>query len=259
MHGSQPDQDLKLVFVAPAEAAAPAPIEIVAARSGELGVRFSPEGGKATTSELAVKKPVQTPWPGITFEIRQRFDHARSVQTAIAVEPAREEATPAILVAATIQGREQDFWLRKGDARSLAADGGTYNFTFADKSPPLGFNLTLDRFRIGRYPGTERPRSFESQVTFFDPAAGRQQSQVISMNRPGTHGGYTFYQSSYHLEPGGRSTSVLSLSWDPGQPIVFVGYVGMLAGMIWVLAIRVIDRRKGRPPDSGNPILAGEP
>ena len=259
MHGSHPDQDLKLVFVAPAEAAAPVPVEIAAARSGELGVRFNPEDGRAMTSELTVGKFVETPWPGITLAIRQRFDHARSEQIAVAVEPAREEAAPAILVAATIQGRVQSFWLRKGDVRSLAADGATYSFTFADKSPPLGFNLTLDRFRIGRYPGTEHPRSFESQVTLFDPAAGRQQSQVIGMNRPATHGGYTLYQSSYHLEPGGQSTSVLSVSWDPGQPVVFVGYVGMLVGMLWVLAIRVIDRRKGQPSDRGVRTPQGEP
>jgi len=257
MHGSQPDQDLKLFFVTSAQAAVP--IEIVAARSGELGVRFSPEEGKATTTELTAGKSVKTPWPGVTFAIRQRFDHARSEQTAVPIEPAREEATPAILVAVTIQGRERNLWLRKGDVRSLAADGATYQFTFADKSSPLGFNLTLDRFRIGRYPGTERPRSFESQVTFFDPAAGRQQSQVMSMNRPATHGGYTFYQSSYHQGPGGKYTSVLSLSWDPGEPIVFIGYLSMLAGMIWVVALRVIDRRKGKLPDSGVRTPEGEP
>jgi cytochrome c biogenesis protein ResB len=79
------------------------------------------------------------------------------------------------------------------------------------------------------------------------------------MNRPATHGGYTLYQASYHLDPGGPSTSVLSVSWDPGQPVVFAGYVLMLAGMVWVLALRVIDRRKGRPSDGGGQVLAGEP
>jgi cytochrome c biogenesis protein ResB len=69
------------------------------------------------------------------------------------------------------------------------------------------------------------------------------------MNHPTTHGGYTFYQSEYRQDPTtGRTMSILSVSRDPGQPIVFAGYVGMLVGMIWVLVLRVLDRKRAAAP-----------
>ena len=62
------------------------------------------------------------------------------------------------------------------------------------------------------------------------------------MNQPTKYGRYTFYQSSYRQQ-GERMLSVLSVSWDSGQPIVFAGYIGMLAGMVLVLTRRILDRR----------------
>ena len=38
--------------------------------------------------------------------------------------------------------------------------------------------------------------------------------------------------------------TVLSVSKDPGQPIVFFGYFGLVAGMLTVLATRITDRRR---------------
>ena len=42
--------------------------------------------------------------------------------------------------------------------------------------------------------------------------------------------------------------SVLSVSRDPGLPIVFAGYVTMVVGMVWVLAVRMWSRRPAASP-----------
>ena len=63
---------------------------------------------------------------------------------------------------------------------------------------------------------------------------GIEQSRVTSMNHPAQYGGFTIFQSSYSQE-GGRTMSVLSVSRDPGQPIVFAGYIMMILGMVVVL------------------------
>jgi cytochrome c biogenesis protein ResB len=189
---------------------------------------------------------VETPWPGITFTVYGRYDHARMDHDVVAVDPPRESAIPALRVSVkTAQGADQ-FWVRKGGSRTFTAGASVYRFTFDDRARPLGFDLTLDRFRIGYYPGTQRPRSFESQLTLSDPSMGRQQSHVVSMNRPVSHGDYTLYQSSYHQLSSGKSVSVLSVSWDPGKPVVFAGYIMMFLGMIWMLVMRRLDSGQQR-------------
>ncbi|MBU0616981.1 MAG: cytochrome c biogenesis protein ResB, partial [Planctomycetes bacterium] len=109
---------------------------------------------------------------------------------------------------------------------------------------------------VGHYPGTQRPRSFESHVSFFDPATGREQSCVISMNQPAKHGSYTLYQSSYRQSARGPAISYLSVSRDPGKPVVFAGYIAMMIGMLLVLWTRIMERRaKAAVAGSGRSVV----
>jgi cytochrome c biogenesis protein ResB len=62
------------------------------------------------------------------------------------------------------------------------------------------------------------------------------------MNHPVSYGAYTLYQSSYQ-RGGERLVSILSVSWDPGKPVVFAGYIGLMIGMLLVL-IRKISPNK---------------
>lgn len=160
----------------------------------------------------------------------------------VPVEPVRKEREPAVLLRVSTPKNSSQMWLQKLQPRPVSVDGVTYEVTYAEKVAPLGFELTLDRFQIGTYPGTMRPRSFESQVTLLDATTGRKQGGVISMNHPLSYGGYTLYQSSYRQEKE-HSVSFLSVSWDPGQPIVFTGYVALIVGMVWVLIQRMRERR----------------
>ncbi|OQC39228.1 MAG: Cytochrome c biogenesis protein CcsA [Acidobacteria bacterium ADurb.Bin051] len=106
----------------------------------------------------------------------------------------------------------------------------------------LPFAVRLDDFQIDYYDGTSRPAMFRSLVTVLD---GEERAGVIEMNRPLTHGGYNFFQSSYQLQ-GGREMSILSVARDPGQAIVFLGYLLLVGGMILVFATRLSQLRAAR-------------
>jgi cytochrome c-type biogenesis protein CcsB len=106
----------------------------------------------------------------------------------------------------------------------------------------LPFAIRLDDFEIDVYPGTGRPAMFRSRVTVSDPARGAPFPAVIQMNHELVHGGFRFFQSSYQIAEG-REMTVLSVSKDPGMPIVFVGYTILVAGMITVLSTRIAQRR----------------
>ena len=105
----------------------------------------------------------------------------------------------------------------------------------------LPFRVRLDAFEIDTHPGTRRPAMFRSRVVVLD-AEGAQHPGVIEMNRPLTHGGYSFFQSSYQIQ-GGREMTILSVSRDPGEAIVFIGYTLLVAGMIVVLFTRLAQFR----------------
>jgi cytochrome c-type biogenesis protein CcsB len=105
----------------------------------------------------------------------------------------------------------------------------------------LPFAVRLDAFEIDYYEGTRRPAQFRSRVTVEDH--GRETHAVIEMNRELSYGGYKFFQSSYRETPG-RDETILLATKDPGAPIVFLGYYGLVVGMIVVLSTRISDRRR---------------
>lgn len=63
------------------------------------------------------------------------------------------------------------------------------------------------------------------------------------MNHPASYGGYNFFQSSYQMD-GGRTASFLSVSRDPGQPVVYLGYISTIVGMIVVLVQRMVGQKR---------------
>ena len=101
----------------------------------------------------------------------------------------------------------------------------------------LPFSVRLLDFRIDHYPGTMRPAGFRSDVEIIDPD-GKSFKAAVWMNHELTYKGWSLFQSSYRQEAG-REATVLSVSKDPGQPIVFVGYVLLVVGMCIVLATRI--------------------
>ncbi len=249
MHGTSQTPGLKLTFVVDSTDDPATPVEVLSGPDGELHVRFVGPGGRVTTHALEIGVAVESAWPGRDFTVLNRYESARVEWVVEPVEPVRQTRAPAILARLTTPSETAERWLVKHRAVPVRLGGGSYELVFGDKAVPLGFTLTLDSFRVGYYPGGQRPRSFESQVTITDPRTGRTRAHVISMNSPASFGGYTFYQSSYRQERG-QTVSFLSVSRDPGMPIVFAGYIGLMAGMVITLGTRLVarGRRPGRSP-----------
>ena len=244
MHGGGEDA-AKVTFVAAQQEDAPStPVEIIDGGERGLHVRFLAHGDKITHHALTANEPVETPWSNISLTLRQNYDHARRHEECVPVDPPRKARVAAVLLASTSASDPQRIWVQKGAAKRVTLDGTRYVLRYGDKRLPLDFTVKLNRFHIDTYPGTGRPRSFESDVTFIDPDTNQEHERPISMNHPAKHGSYTFYQSSYKQEAGGRSISYLSVAWDPGQPIVFTGYVGMVLGMLLLLIQRTRDRQR---------------
>ncbi len=258
MHGreGQEGQDLKVTLVRKAEEPG-FPIEIFAAPEGRLHVRFTPQNREPTVGELTVGQSMVTPWDGIALTVLRRIENARRQSRFEPVNPPGQNPSPALELEVSDGGQPVQVWLRKHQPLPETLGDRQYMLAFSDATVPLGFRLTLKEFTVARYPGSQMPRSYESQVTITDPAIGRDQARVISMNNPTSHGRYTLFQSSYtEGEQGRPDTSILSVSWDPGKWIVFAGYFGIVAGMIWVVVLRMGERRPKSP--TVRPTLGGK-
>ncbi len=108
----------------------------------------------------------------------------------------------------------------------------------------LPFTVKLDDFVLDTYPGTMRPAGFSSQVQVTDHETGKTFPAKIWMNNELHHRGYALFQSSYQ-QMAGREATVLAVSKDPGQTIVFTGFITLILGMIIVLATRASQSRNG--------------
>ncbi len=107
----------------------------------------------------------------------------------------------------------------------------------------LPFSVKLEDFVLETYQGTMRPSGFASQVVVTDIDTGKSFPARIWMNTPLHHRGWSLFQSSYQQD-GGREATVLSVSKDPGQLVVFAGYATLVLGMILVLLTRVSQKRE---------------
>ncbi|MEZ5072916.1 MAG: cytochrome c biogenesis protein ResB, partial [Bacteroidales bacterium] len=111
-----------------------------------------------------------------------------------------------------------------------------YAITYGSREVELPFSLFLKDFVVDRYPGSNSPSSFASEVVLVDQEMGIQEDRRIFMNNVLKHRGYRFYQSSYDNDELG---TVLSVNKDrAGTFVTYLGYLILMAGMLAALFVR---------------------
>ena len=99
----------------------------------------------------------------------------------------------------------------------------------------LPFSLTLDRFEIETYSGSNKPKDYVSYLHLND--GENHQDVVISMNHILKYKHYRFYQSDYDE----HGNSVLDVARDPwGIAVTYTGYALLFVALMAML----IKRRK---------------
>lgn len=137
------------------------------------------------------------------------------------------------------QTKEVIVWGTKGlvgDFTNVEIDGQTFELAYGSIPIELPFRIHLNDFILDRYPGSNSPSSFASEITLIDKEKNEKFDFRIYMNHILTHRGYRFYQSSYDSDEGG---TILSVNHDaPGTIVSYMGYALMAAGMIFSLISR---------------------
>ncbi len=198
--------------------------------SEELQYRVFTASKNGQTSAGTVKSgdSLETGWMGLTFRILKYLPHAKDLWTYEPLETSAEGAIQAI----RFHFNGNEYWTGLNSSVRLFSDNAYHVFIFANRMKRLGFALRLDEFRVGRYQGTRRAASYESDVTVLDPQ-GKNFKTTISMNEPLKYKGYTFYQSSFQEDEMGRPTmSILSVNQDWGRPWKYLGSLLIVIGII---------------------------
>ena len=94
----------------------------------------------------------------------------------------------------------------------------------------LPFSITLCAFQLDRYPGSNSPSSYASEITVTDTEMKSVRPFRIFMNNILNYRGYRFFQSSYDSDEKGTVLSVNHDYW--GTFITYTGYFLMVIGMI---------------------------
>lgn len=117
----------------------------------------------------------------------------------------------------------------EGETHKIELNGTEITMTFGAKRITLPFSVELLDFQLERYPGSNSPSSYASEVVLIDESKDLIQPHRIYMNNVLNYGGYRFFQSSYDRDELGTILSVNHDSW--GTAITYIGYLLMSLGM----------------------------
>ena len=120
---------------------------------------------------------------------------------------------------------------------STVVDGKSIEISFGSKVTVLPFRLKLNDFILERYPGSNSPSGYKSDVILIDKSNGIEKPFIIFMNNILKYKGYRFYQSSYDQDEMG---TILSVNHDMGGMLVtYTGY-----GLLFLFIILSLINKK---------------
>ncbi len=122
---------------------------------------------------------------------------------------------------------------KPGDPFSLELPNGELILSYGSMPVELPFTITLNRFILERYPGSQSPSGYVSEILLNDKEKDREFTYSIFMNNILNYRGYRFFQSSYDNDEKG---TILSVNHDwLGTIISYFGYFLLTLGMLWSL------------------------
>lgn len=116
---------------------------------------------------------------------------------------------------------------------SCVVNDHTVEITYGAKESILPFSIMLKDFVLDRYPGSNSPSGYKSDVILIDKSNNITKPFMIFMNNVLKYEGYRFYQSSYDMDEKG---TILSVNHDmAGMLVTYSGYTLLIVFIILAL------------------------
>ena len=139
----------------------------------------------------------------------------------------------AIIAQLSYKGENKEMTLFYNLIEPARATIGGQNFiaSWGPQQIKLPFSLFLKDFELKRYPGSNSPMSYASDVVVKDSVSPSFDYRIY-MNHVLDYDGYRFFQSSYDRDERG---TILSVNKDPGKIPTYIGY--FLLGLGFLLNV----------------------
>ena len=201
---------------------------------GLAGLLIGRDGKKQAINPLQTGQVYVHPSLGYRFTVSDFYPRARVEESFTNRDD--EIRSEALHLVARQGERTAQAWLGLRETVTLPFGKHPVIVEYRPAAWKLPFSVKLLDFRKFEYPGTEMAAAFESDVELSDPEKRLTLKKKISMNNPLKYRGFSLFQSSY--VPGPVETTVLSVRKDPGTPLVYSGFLIVLAGVITLFTSR---------------------
>ncbi len=144
-----------------------------------------------------------------------------------------KEAAAALVFELNYGGASKEVFAFEGaQGRIFEAGGRYFVVTWSPLMQTLPFELRLNKFELLRYPGSNSPASYASEVSVIDAAENKSFEYRIFMNNVLDYKGFRFFQSSYDADEKG---TILSVNADPGKRPTYLGYLLLGVGFLMMV------------------------
>ena len=158
------------------------------------------------------------------------------IKKAVAADPAERKTGKTALTFHLFSGEKPlTVTLWNDDSKSQCSsvvqmNGNSIELNYGSMVTRLPFEIKLNDFILERYPGSNSPSGYKSDVVLYDKEAGVEKPFVIFMNNILKYKGYRFYQSSFDQDERG---TILSVNRDrTGMLVTYTGYSLMILFII---------------------------
>lgn len=151
----------------------------------------------------------------------------------------KQKNPPSSLVLSVQSGSEEKEVILYGGKgyvnplKTIFINGIHLNLRYGSKPIELPFSVYLNDFTVERYPGSDSPSSFHSDIVIKD--GDEEFPHKIFMNNVLDYKGYRLFQSAYLPDESGTILSVNKDLW--GTVVTYIGYalmaLGMAMSLIW--------------------------
>ncbi len=118
----------------------------------------------------------------------------------------------------------------------IKVDNKVYNIALRRKQTVLPFEIELIDFEKQLYPGTDKPKSYKSEIILREN--GSEWRSIIQMNEPLRYRGYTFYQSSF-IEGDEQEATILAVVKNAGRMFPYIASIVMCIGLLIHVILRL--------------------
>lgn len=190
-------------------------------------------------SSVEINNQIAYSLGNLNFAIKQFFLKGKTQLTYSPPEQSRMRLPDALQTEITVGNETENltvFGLKgeEGQPYSTIVNGVNVEVTYGSHKIELPFSIYLEDFQLERYPGSNSPSSYASEVILRD--GDLEKPFRIFMNNILKYGGYRFFQSSYDTDEQG---TILSVNHDAlGTTVTYIGYLIMTLGMIFTFFVK---------------------